>query len=355
MKQNSISGPSRRVIFRCDGGIGLGYGHIARCQTLARALSSAGWACEFAVSGETAKLAMWNRSSFPLLVLDEPHDPACLVKLIDVASDLVVIDHYELDARYEDAMRNVAATRFVFEDTPGRYHNAEILLDAAHGRSAEAYQDLVSGTCRLLLGSDYVLLAPELHEKRQDILTGQKVSEDVSNVFVCFGGMDGNKFVIDALRALDLVDQQLSVDVAIGAGARHLPEILDLAEISHQDVTIHQDCSYVADLLANADIALGAGGVNAWERCFLGVPSIVACAAENQLDLCNTVVNHGVALGVVEPGIGATAAMHELLGTLLEDTLLRQNMSNAALHFCNGMGARNIVSAIEETVSQNAI
>jgi len=298
---------------------------------------------------------MWNRSPFPLLVLENSHDPACLIEMADVASDLVVIDHYQLDNLYEKAVRSIAATRLVFEDMPGRRHEAEVLLDATHGRSAEVYRNLVSGTCRLLLGSEFALLAPEFCEKRQDILKWRKVSEEVSNVFVCFGGVDRRKLVIDALRALDLVDKQLSVEVVIGAGARHLPDILDLAEISHHEVNIHQDCGYVADLLASADIALGTGGVNAWERCFLGVPSIVACAAENQLDLCNAVVNHGVALGVVEPGNGATAAMHELLETLLEDTLLRQKMRDASMQFCDGMGVRKIVSVIEETVSQNAI
>ncbi|NNJ72969.1 MAG: hypothetical protein HKP09_07285, partial [Enterobacterales bacterium] len=42
-----------------------------------------------------------------------------------------------------------------------------------------------------------------------------------------------------------------------------------------------------AELLAKADIAIGAGGSITWERMFLGLPAIVFTVADNQVDVAN--------------------------------------------------------------------
>ena len=35
-------------------------------------------------------------------------------------------------------------------------------------------------------------------------------------------------------------------------------------------------------LIREADMAIGAGGISAWERCMLGLPTLAVCAASNQ-------------------------------------------------------------------------
>ena len=40
--------------------------------------------------------------------------------------------------------------------------------------------------------------------------------------------------------------------------------------------------SNMAQLMADSDLAIGAAGATSWERCCLGLPSIVLALAENQ-------------------------------------------------------------------------
>ena len=38
----------------------------------------------------------------------------------------------------------------------------------------------------------------------------------------------------------------------------------------------------MAELMAAADLAIGAGGSTTWERCCLGLPALSICVADNQ-------------------------------------------------------------------------
>ena len=49
----------------------------------------------------------------------------------------------------------------------------------------------------------------------------------------------------------------------------------------------------MAELMANADLCLGAGGTTTWERCFLGLPTLVTSVAENQMEICRDCAEKG--------------------------------------------------------------
>lgn len=45
--------------------------------------------------------------------------------------------------------------------------------------------------------------------------------------------------------------------------------------------------SNMAELMANSDLAIGAAGSTSWERCCLGLPTIMLVIADNQKDIAN--------------------------------------------------------------------
>ncbi len=50
----------------------------------------------------------------------------------------------------------------------------------------------------------------------------------------------------------------------------------------------------MAELMADADLMLGAGGSTTWERCFLRLPAIVTAIAENQVQICEDCAKEGL-------------------------------------------------------------
>jgi len=76
--------------------------------------------------------------------------------------------------------------------------------------------------------------------------------------------------------------QHLFVDVVIGLANSHQAEIKKYIE-DNPKATLHIQIDNIAEIMSNADIALGAGGTTTWERMSLGIPSIVVTTAENQV------------------------------------------------------------------------
>lgn len=109
-------------------------------------------------------------------------------------------------------------------------------------------------------------------------------------VLVFFGGTDPHNLSGRALTALsDPALGHLAVDLAVDLviGANHPQREALVAQAAARPGTrVHGPRPHLADLMAAADLALGAGGTTTWERACLGLPSLVVTLAENQRPAC---------------------------------------------------------------------
>ncbi len=48
--------------------------------------------------------------------------------------------------------------------------------------------------------------------------------------------------------------------------------------------------------MSKADLSIGAGGTMLWERCFLGLPSLIISTADNQIKQSSAVHSYGAAI-----------------------------------------------------------
>ncbi|MEE3158703.1 MAG: glycosyltransferase, partial [Pseudomonadota bacterium] len=102
----------------------------------------------------------------------------------------------------------------------------------------------------------------------------------------------------------------------------------------------------LASLMALADVAFGGAGATAWERCCLGLPTLMAVLADNQ-----RLVAEGLsAAGAVQllPAVNSLAAsLPDLLEELVSDPEQLRQMSRRAAALVDGGGARRVVETME--------
>ena len=98
----------------------------------------------------------------------------------------------------------------------------------------------------------------------------------------------------------------------------------------------------MGEVIASADLAIGAGGVGAFERAALGLPGIVVTAAENQRGVAQLLIAAGAALDGGEPGYGFDDHLTQQLLALLADESLREQMARAAATLIDGRAADRI-------------
>ncbi|VVE89044.1 UDP-2,4-diacetamido-2,4,6-trideoxy-beta-L-altropyranose hydrolase [Pandoraea bronchicola] len=354
------------VFFRVDASLQTGSGHVMRCLALANAIrpfvSRAHFICRHLPDALEALLKA-NGHDVTRLPLGAPvvpeyadplaheawlgapqaqdaRDTLCVIGESDC--DRLIVDHYAIDARWERLVRDKAKHILVIDDLADRAHVCDWLLDQNfHAGMATRYLDLVPPNCARLLGPDYALLRPEFLALRQQI--GPR-SGTVRRILVFFGGMDAENYTrmaLDALQRAALTD--VAVDVVIGAQHPDLEGIR--ARCKALGYACHVQTTRMAELMAEADLCIGAGGTATWERCCLGLPTITFVVADNQRDVVAAAAAAGLLLA---PEVSAAdpQALAEYLRDTMNQPALLASISRTAFGAVHGMGVDRVRRAI---------
>lgn len=194
----------------------------------------------------------------------------------------LVVDSYALDCKWEKYLRPYVNKIMVLDDLANRTHDCDILLDQNFYKNMEhRYDELVPFTCQMLLGPKYALLRPEFHQAKKNL---RKRDGKVRRILVFFGGSDPTNETKKALEAIKLLNRpDISVDVVVGASNPHKEEIKKMCS-QMPNTTYYCQVENMAEMMAAADLAIGAGGATTLERLYLELPTIAIAVAENQVE-----------------------------------------------------------------------
>jgi len=341
--------PSQAVI-RADAGPNIGGGHVMRCMSLAAELNRLDWVTTLAMAEGGMPPADFQTLS-PCRILSllaaEAGQPEYLIEHAGGPCQIAIIDHYGLDATYEHELRGWASRIFVIDDLADRAHDCDFLLDSSIGRTAADYDGLVPDTCRLLLGPAYALVRSDFSNRRHTALARRSKTSEVAKLFVSFGLSDPTNATVRSLKGIAMTAMNAEVDVVLGEHAPHLTEVQELAKNLGRNlrVHVHVNPANLPDLMASADIALGAGGGTTWERCCLGLPTLAIPCADNQRQNLSDLARVGAAVTMNRDALPAEIA--EALERLAADSDGRRLMANKAAGICDGRGIRRVGLALQ--------
>jgi UDP-2,4-diacetamido-2,4,6-trideoxy-beta-L-altropyranose hydrolase len=196
----------------------------------------------------------------------------------------LVVDHYGLDAEWEHRLRPHVESLLVISDLVDRRHDCEILLNQNPSLvRGDAYAGRVPTTARVLLGPRYAMLRRQFAQNREKV---RSRDGRVRRVLVYFGGTDPTNMTGLALEALAAEEfGGLEVDVVVGSNNPHRERLADQAD-NRSRTRMHGTGADMPELMALADLAIGAGGTTTLERLCLGLPSLVVSIAANQEPSC---------------------------------------------------------------------
>lgn len=350
------------VVFRCDSSLRLGNGHVMRCLTLAEALRAQGACCRFVSRDAPGSLhdAMRKRgfgvALLPTQALsDADTDAALTIGAIGAIAaiggpriDWLVLDHYALDARWARLLRPACRRLLVIDDLANRGQECDLLLDQNLGRQPADYAGLVPPTTRLLTGPHHALLRPAFAQLRPPSLA-RRAHLKIEHLLISMGGVDAGNASGQVLQALQSLPAQAwpglrRISVVLGPFAPGLASVRALASALPWPTTVEVDPPHLAALMADSDLALGASGSSAWERCCLGLPTIALVLADNQRAGATALAGAG-AVALIEPGDSLAPALHQAMAALRGPAAL-QAMQQAAAAIADGNGADRVLAAM---------
>lgn len=368
-----MSGQRGNVFFRTDASIDIGNGHVMRCLALADGMREHGFVCHFICRDGPGNLIglliergfktfalpfsapdrgselFWNTSSMLYANWLDADWSTDVEQTTDVLSqedvDWLVVDHYALDSRWELALRRYCRHLMVIDDLADRPHDCDVLLDQNLGRSLEHYGKFVSPECEMLLGPSYALLRPGFSALR-DYSLKRRASLDVEHLLISLGGVDKNNVTHRVLEILKGCRLRSGCRLSVVMG-KNAPWISEISHIAHQmpwatEVLIN--VNDMASLMAMSDLAIGAAGTSAWERCCLGLPTLTLVLADNQYLSANALEAAG-AIKVLNDIEGDGGELNEQLSLLSRPKHL-QAMQSACASITDGYGVPRVVSKL---------
>lgn len=362
------------VLIRADASVAIGTGHVMRCLTLADGLRARGSTVTFVCRQHKGHLCDdIEANGFAVCRLPAPERATRELERDDYAAwlgvpqsidadqtlacirnqgappDWLVVDHYGLDIAWQNRVAELARNTFVIDDIANRSHACEVLLDQNLNWSPEErYRSLVPRHCRLLLGPQYALLRSEFTEAARKL---RRRSGTIGRIFIYFGGIDPSGETLKACRAVaSEMPDDVTVDVVAGAAD---PRRLEIASFCRTDARFqyHHRVENMAELINDADLAIGAGGTTSWERTYLGLPTITVAVAQNQVDGSEALAAQGA---IRYLGMRDTVTQGQLGAAVRDlstdpDALLAMGRKCLEIHGSNrAPGVDRVVAVMEE-------
>jgi UDP-2,4-diacetamido-2,4,6-trideoxy-beta-L-altropyranose hydrolase len=359
-----------KVVFRADASLSIGTGHVARCRTLAEELRARHVAVSFISRAHQGHMidalrqdcfdvqvlppappaeTRPNQAYASWLGVSEAQDAAdTIAALGGVKADWLIVDHYALSTPWEQQLRPHAHKILAIDDL-GRTHDTDAVLDQNYSRDAEVRYHHAQ---HKFLGPRYALLRHVYVEARAG--AGSR-GDAVRKIAVFFGGTDPENVTMLALEALNTPElSSIEVDVVVGSRNPNLDTIKKTVMAQPRTV-LHIDLPNLVQVFAAADMALGAGGGAMWERCSLGLPTIVVTIAQNQEPSSRDLDSAGF---IRYAGPHAQVTPAELRSAIVEfvaDSATRQVMSQKCFNLVDGLGAKRVAEAIHATAPDQLV
>jgi UDP-2,4-diacetamido-2,4,6-trideoxy-beta-L-altropyranose hydrolase len=327
-----------RILLRADGDATIGTGHVMRMLALA----------DGAHDHEVRLLTAWLDPALEARVRKSglrcdvrpsvPGSDEDVDVLLEEAArwpaDWIVADGYAFSDAYREAIRG-SGRRLAFMDDAG--HRDRCLADLVVNASPTASREAYGNDAEVLLGPAFALIRRELLDARRDHGTPPRADR----ILVTMGGADpagATEQVIDALSRID--DADLRVRIVVGPSNPRAGRLEGRrAIIGGAEIVVGAD---MGRELANAELAVAAAGITAFELAYFGVPAILIVAASNQADTARGMAALGAAIEHARPEL----RLEDLVGDLRRDAAVRASMSARGRAIVDGRGAERILAAM---------
>jgi pseudaminic acid biosynthesis-associated protein PseG len=353
-----------RIAFRVDASLRAGRGHLSRCLTLANYLRQLGAKVLFICRRDPAVHdSVFTNGGFevawlPALLRPEQRVEISMVDAeqtrevlsIQGEVDWLIVDHYELDERWESRVRSYTKRLMVIDDLADRPHVCDLLIDQTYGADADRYAGLIPGDCHVLLGSSYALLRPEFAEMRATMQQPESYAGPLK-VHVFFGSGDPENYTQRYSNWLLSSFPNLSVKAAVGLDYEACETLIALNHGYEARFEWERGVTDMARHMAMCQVAVGAPGIATWERACLGLPAAYLSIASNQV----AVLEHLAAEGFCDfLGAADTCAREEFVegvSRFLGNPAYLAEKRLLSMSAIDGMGIARVARVMEERLA----
>lgn len=236
----------------------------------------------------------------------------------------------------------------IFEDYPHRRVKCDLLIDANISLGQELTGELFEGATNTVSGPEFIILGDygEVADDSRELDSGLKPS-----LLLTFGGSDPMDFTSKIAERISGYKHLFSrIGIVIGPYFSDKEgKVLNLRDLLG-DVEVFVGLKGLIGTFSKFDAAVGAGGISAYERASVGLPSINLVTTENQSRVARGLEQAGLSLSLDV----RKALTHNELDNQIQELLKKPFRSFVKVNgpsIIDGNGARRSATEIRSLFS----
>jgi spore coat polysaccharide biosynthesis predicted glycosyltransferase SpsG/CMP-N-acetylneuraminic acid synthetase len=326
-----------RVLFRADGGAVLGMGHVFRSLAIADALRERAHAdVAFLMRSDLPDgIRTVERHGYLVLRIGGAPDDV-LDRVRDFAPSILVNDLRTLPADYLRALSHLDTVTVNLVDTPGDLE------------TTETYEQLIVSVMKgeretpdgFYAGPEYAILREQFRGREKDLRDRARM------VLLSFGGSDPQGLTLTAARALSVLPAAIEIVAVAGPAFAFHRELEEAKARAGARMRVVREAGHIAELMLEADVMVGSGGMSVYEIAALGTPGVILAQNAREDERMREFARHGT---VCYLGLGTDVseeALRSAVSGLLDDAAARRAMSARGRALVDGQGAVRAADAV---------
>ena len=307
------------ILFRCDGSLEIGLGHVVRCLALADHLNE-NYSCDIQFAMRKSELGknMVKKS----YVVHESNEIAfdyenwMLDCIEESNADILIMDMR--DGLMRDELKSIKKKSGVKVITIDDPEDKRLETDMAFYPPVPQLENLnwngYNG--ELYKGWEYAILRKEFLKEYP------KLKNTVPNILVSMGGSDEKNMTEFVINTLNQINEQFKVTIIIGTGYPYLGKLKNSLEEVRYAFELYQNPRHIAKKMSQTDFAIISFGQTAYELAALKVPALYLCLTKDHQESAQLFVKEGLgkSLGIfVKNNESIINHMQVSLNNLLKD------------------------------------
>jgi spore coat polysaccharide biosynthesis predicted glycosyltransferase SpsG/CMP-N-acetylneuraminic acid synthetase len=336
-----------RILFRTDGSARIGMGHVFRTLAIADALRAVSQAeLAFLMSADHREgILEVTRRGHAVRVAPDERLATYLERIRDFSPAILVNDLPTIDADYLRALARLGATTVNLVDTlddletTEHYKQVIVSVMSQEQETPEGFYG----------GPEYAILRSHFRGREHE----KEIRDEPRLVLLSFGGSDPQGLTLKAASALAGLPPTVEVVAVAGPAFSYRVEFEALASrLPRRVPLINEAAGHIADLMLDADVVVGSGGMSVYEIAALGTPGVVlAQNAKEDRRMVEFARNGTIEyLGLGTEVLESTLA--QAVAALLRDPQRRRAMSARGRALVDGRGATRAAELVLGTAQE---
>ena len=299
----------KKIIFRVEGYLKLGLGHIYNCLTLAFSMMEHDVLLVISKnSGEGIEKI--KASNLPYRIIESDAEIDALIN--EFKPDIWVNDCLDTDEKYMRHLKSMIPRVISIEDLGSGIKEADAVINALY--------DDVQQT-NVYSGWEYVCLRDEFQIESPNIF-----NQEVRKVLIMFGGTDPanlNKTLYEII--LKIIDKYKNIKFEFITGLGYKNKENGVVTREEKNIFVYPDVPRVTKYMRKADLAITSQGRTIFELAAMRIPSIVLSQNERE----QTHFFAQMENGFLNLGVGAkvdSVLIENTLEWLVSTAIVRKNM-----------------------------